>query len=49
LGQRNPESNLPSMMFVVDSLIYPYAKVGMWAYTWSLSSWMMHKVSWSSD
>jgi hypothetical protein len=29
LGQRNPESNLPSMMFVVDSLIYPYAKMGM--------------------
>jgi hypothetical protein len=29
LGQRNPESNLPSFMFVVDSLIYPYAKMGM--------------------
>ncbi len=28
-GQRNPERNLPSMMFVVDSLIYPYAKMGM--------------------
>ncbi len=29
LGQRNPESNLPSMMFVVDSLIYPYVKMGL--------------------
>jgi hypothetical protein len=29
LGQRNLESNLPSMMFVVDSLIYWYAKMGM--------------------
>ncbi len=29
LGQRNPESNLPSMTFVVNSLICQYAKMGM--------------------
>jgi hypothetical protein len=29
LGQRNRESNLPSMTFVVNSLICQYAKMGM--------------------